>query len=148
MPLSADFDRAALLAVEGLFPIPVAKPARKRLAPFSIRLSEEDRARLAVEAAGAPLGAYIKSKVLGGIPEGRKRRKVLAIKDREALAQALALLGRADLANTLSQIAHAVDIGTYLATSETEAELVAALHAVREIRALVMAALGHREESA
>jgi len=35
--------------------------SRKRAAPFSIRLSLDERARLAMEAAGAPLGAYIKA---------------------------------------------------------------------------------------
>ena len=50
-------------------PAPAKKPKHKRLAPFSIRLSETDRARLALEAAGAPLGAYIKSKLLDGKPD-------------------------------------------------------------------------------
>jgi len=146
MSLSTDFDLFASLAIEGRVAPRPPVVLKKRPAPFSIRLSEEERARLAVEAAGAPLGAYIKSKALG-IPEGRKRRKVQPIEDREALARALALLGRAELSSTLSQIAHAVSIGTYLATPETEAELVAALQAVREIRALILTALGHLEGS-
>jgi hypothetical protein len=43
-----------------------AKPLpKRRRAPFSLRLSEAERVRLADEARGAPLGAYIKAKVLG-----------------------------------------------------------------------------------
>ena len=53
MTLRADFDRAAVSAVEGRFQNQYIR--KKRPPPFSIRLSEEDRARLAVEAAGAPL---------------------------------------------------------------------------------------------
>lgn len=143
MTLSVDFDRAAILAVEGRF----QNQPKKRPPPFSIRLSEEDRARLAVEAAGAPLGAYIKSKVLGTMAVERKRRKVLTIKDREALARALALLGRSHLSSNLNQIAHGVNIGTWPVTPETEEELLTALRIVREIRSLLMTALGHRVES-
>ncbi|WP_421693230.1 hypothetical protein [Aestuariivirga sp.] len=148
MSLRVDFDRAAILAVEGRFEQVIRKTRNKRPAPFSIRLSEEDRARLALEAAGAPLGAYIKAKVLGTTPLVRKRRKVLPMQDREALAQALALLGRSHLSSNLNQIAHGVNIGTLPVTPETEAELRAALEAVREIRMLLMRALGHNAGNA
>jgi hypothetical protein len=122
-----------------------AKPPKsKRLAPFSIRLSEADRARLAIEAAGAPLGAYIKSKVLGEISEGHKRRKGLTIKDREALAQALALLGRSELFRSLQAMAHVAEIGALALTPETEAELLSTLRLVAEIRTAILEALGHR----
>jgi len=122
-----------------------ARPSKpKRLAPFSIRLSEADRARLAVEAAGTPLGAYIKSKVLGEISEGRKRRKGLTIKDREALAQALALLGRSELYRSLQDMTRAAEIGALTLTPETEAELLSTLKLVAEIRSAILEALGHR----
>jgi hypothetical protein len=144
MPLSTDFDLSASLAVEGRT---LPKPPvilKKRPAPFSLRLSAEERARLAVEAAGAPPGAYIKAKVLSDAkPEGRKRRKVLAIKDREALARALALLGATHFAQNLNQIAVGVNIGTLPVTPELEAELHNALIHVREIRAALLTALGH-----
>jgi hypothetical protein len=140
MSLKTQFAQAASLGARNRFQNP-----KKRPPPFSIRLSEEHRDRLAVEAAGAPLGAYIKEKVLGSVGVGRKRRKGQAIEDREALAQALALLGRSHFSNNLNQIAHGVNIGTLPVTPETEGELVAALRAVREIRSLLMTALGHRE---
>lgn len=146
MPLSADFDRAAILAAEGGCQNAVPPPPKKRLAPFSIRLSPEERARLAVEAAGAPLGAYIKARVLGTVPGERKRRKVLTIKDREALAQALALLGRSHLSSNLNQLAYAVNIGSLPVTPEAEADLRAALADIRELRRLLLTALGFRPE--
>lgn len=142
MSLSANFDQAASLVVQSHFQNPKRRPP-----PFSIRLSEEDRARLAIEAAGAPLGAYIKSKVLGTAPSERKRRKGLPIQDREALARALALLGRSHIANNLNQLAHAANIGTLPITPETEDFLRATLADVRELRRLLIAALGLQAEA-
>lgn len=120
-----------------------SEPRKKRPAPFSIRLSEEERARLAMEAAGAPLGAYIKAKVLGA-PPMRLRRTGLSIQDRTALAQLLALLGKSRLANNLNQLAYAVNIGSLPTTPETEEDLRTALVAVRDMRALLLKALGHK----
>ena len=117
----------------------------KRPAPFSLRLSADERERLEREAAGAPLGRYIKAKVLSGAPL-RARRTGLAVQDREALGQALALLGRSRLTSNLNQIAHAVNIGSLPVTPETEAELYHALRDVRSIRVLMLTALGLQPE--
>ncbi|WP_223479031.1 hypothetical protein [Oricola indica] len=122
-----------------------AATGKKRPAPFSIRLSDEERARLAVEAAGAPLGAYIKAKALGSAPL-RMRRSGLSVQDRKALAQALALLGRSRLSNNLNQLAYLGNIGSLPMTPETEAELQTALHDVRDIRRLLIRALGLKAE--
>lgn len=140
MSIAPDFHHASSIS------LPAKASPAKRAAPFSLRLSSAERALLAVEAAGAPLGAYIKAKVLGTQVVGSKRRKGLTIKDREALAQALALLGRSHFASNLNQIAHAVNIGILPVTPETEAELFAAVSAVIEIRRLLMLALGYRPE--
>ncbi len=139
----------ALASQAAAAPIPVPPKAAekpKRTAPFSIRLSDADRARLAVEAAGAPLGAYIKAKLLGSVVVERKRRKGLSIQDREALAQALALLGRSHLSSNLAQIAQALNTGIWPITPETEAELFDALQDVRLMRRLLFSALGYRSE--
>lgn len=119
-----------------------------RLPPFSLRLSLAERERLSDEAAGAPLGTYIKAKVLGGVPPLRMRRSGLALEDRKALAQALALLGRSHVANNLNQLAHAANSGSLALTPETESDLTAALEAVREMRTLLLTALGLKPEGA
>ncbi len=125
---------------------PQAKAAKpRRPAPFSIRLSEEERARLMAEAGGAPLGAYIKAKALGTAPL-RSRRTGITIEDRKALAQALALLGQSRLASNLNQIAHGVNIGTMPVTPEIQLELYGALKDVRSMRRLLMTALGLKPE--
>ena len=47
-----------------------------RAAPFSLRLSEEERTRFETQAGAMPLAAYIKSVVLAeDAPRYRKRRK-------------------------------------------------------------------------
>lgn len=121
------------------------EPRRKREPPFSIRLSAADRARLAEEAAGAPLGAYIKAK-LQGADVSRKRRKGLSIQDREALAKALALLGGSRLSSNLNQLAHAAHIGALAVGPDIEAELLNAVQDVRAMRRLLMQALGLKVE--
>ena len=130
-------------------PAPVVSPdkaKRKRLAPFSIRLSEEDRARLSYEAAGAPLGAYIKAKVLADAAPLRARRTGHSIEDRKALARIIAILGRSDLFAMLNAMAEAAACGSLLITPDTEAELAGALADVRDMRTLLIEALGLKAE--
>lgn len=107
-----------------------------------MRLNEGERARLIAEAKGAPLGTYIKAKVLGDSAPLRLRRVGIPIEDRTALAQLVALLGQSRIANNLNQLAYAANIGSLPVTPETEAELLAALRDLRELRRLLMIALG------
>ncbi|MGF7210829.1 hypothetical protein GGE65_005441 [Skermanella aerolata] len=118
----------------------------KRPAPFSLRLTAEERARLLSEAKGAPLGAYIKAKLLGGTIPIRTRRFGLAVEDRQSLAQALALLGRSRLANNLNQLAHLAHIGALPVTPEVEAELQDGICEIRALRRLLLRALGLKAE--
>lgn len=127
-------------------PRTASTPKAKRLPPFSLRLSTEERARLAHEANGAPLGAYIKAKVLSSAPI-RTRRTGLLVEDRKALAQLLALLGQSRLSNNLNQLAHAANIGALPVTPDLESELRAAVFEVREVRRLLLMALGHKPEA-
>jgi hypothetical protein len=144
MPLSAPFQSAA----QPSDPAKPAKSRRKRLAPFSLRLSETERARLLAEAGGAPLGTYIKAKVLGDALPVRMRRTGLCVEDRAALAKALALLGHSHLANNLNQLAKLANIGSLPVTPDLEAELKASVEEVREMRRLLVAALGLQPEGA
>lgn len=121
---------------------PKHKNTIKRPAPFSLRLSAAERARLVGESKGTPLGTYIKSKVLGTVPPVHLRRTGLAIEDRQALARVLALLGGSRLSNNLNQLARAANIGALPITPETELELAEALHDVRSMRLSLLKALG------
>lgn len=110
-----------------------------------MRLKPEERARLEHEAAGVPLGSYIRAKVLGEPPPVKLRRSGLPIKDRRSLAKLLALLGRSRLSSNLSQLAHLGHIGSLPFTPETESELREALASVRDLRRLLVVALGLEE---
>lgn len=136
MPLSRIFDSKAQKQSNQSR---ASKQRKKRPAPFSIRLSEAERASLAVEAAGAPLGAYIKAKALGNAPVRMHRH---SIDDRKALAKLLAQLGRSRIANNLNQLAYAANIGSLPMTPETEDDLRETLRAVRDMRRLLLVALG------
>jgi hypothetical protein len=142
MSLGASFNRSAASAATA-----PSKVRAKRPAPFSLRLSEAERSKLLAEAAGVPLGGYIKAKVLGTAPLKSRRSGGLAVEDRQALSQALALLGKSRLSQNLNQIAHAVNIGVLPVTPETEEDLRASLQAVQDMRTLLMRALGFAAEA-
>lgn len=117
----------------------------KRLAPFSVRLTEAEREHLTAEARGLPLGTFIKRKALGVAPGSsfpRARGSSFVVADRESLAKALALLGASRIANNLNQLAYCANIGTLALTPDVESDLLEALSHVREIRRLLISALG------
>jgi len=122
-------------------------PRKKRLPPLSLRLSVAERERLTREAAGAPLGPYIRAKALGG-PPLRGRRSGVSVEDRQAMAKALALLGSSRLPGNLNQLARLAHIGALPVSPGTGEELRAALADVRAIRRLLMTALGVQREGA
>lgn len=138
MPLSPAFNSIALKKGK--------RERKKRNPPFSLRLTEAERARLSMEAAGAPLGAYIKSKLLERTSE-RQRRSDRPITDRAALARALGLLGQGELAANLRALADAVATGSLPVTPETESLLVASMLDIAEIRCLLVTALGLKTEA-
>lgn len=110
--------------------------------PFSLRLSFEERARLQEMAEGQPLGGYIRARLL----DQQTKRRGSSIRDREALAQVLGLLGQSRLSNNLNQLAKLANIGSLPLTPETEAELRAAAAEVMAIRRLLVSALGLKAE--
>jgi hypothetical protein len=113
----------------------------ERPTPFSLRLTFEERAALEQQAGSMPLGAYIRSRLLGGSAMPRKAHR-RPVKDDEALARVLGALGNARLANNLNQLAKAANTGALPVTPETMQALIAACQDVRDMRASLMAALG------
>jgi hypothetical protein len=120
-----------------------SKPPKS--APFSLRLTFEERAALEEAAGNFPLGTYIKLKAFDGRPlqpQGQGMRR--PVKDPEALAQILAVLGRARLANNLNQLAHAANTGSLPVTPETLAAIQEACGEVAAMRRALLQALGQR----
>lgn len=117
-----------------------SKPVKRREAPFSLRLSFEEKARLKKMAGDAPLGAYIKAVLFDEARSGVRRSKA-ASRDDKAVGRALGQLGKSRLSQNLNQLAKGVNMGSLPVTSETEAELQSACRAVQDMRNALMAAL-------
>lgn len=118
----------------------------KRPAPFSIRLSAEERAYLERKAGSRPLGRYIRAKLLGDQEAPRKAIRAPAI-DYAMLGQVLAALGKSELGKHLCLLALAAEQGALVVDETVEADLKAACADVKEIRGLLVSALGLRESS-
>lgn len=113
--------------------------------PFSLRLTFEERAVLEKAAAGMPLSAYIREKLFGPEVSHRKTRGKEPVKDHRALARVLGALGGSRLSSNLNQLARAAHMGALPVSEDLEADLQAACREVQDMRAALLAALGHRE---
>jgi Bacterial mobilisation protein (MobC) len=112
-----------------------------RTPPFCLRLTFEERAKIEHDAAGMSIGAYIRSRLLDPQSIVPRKRGKFPVKDHQALAKVLGLLGQSRIANNLNQLAKAANSGSLPVTPETEAELLAAVRAIDQMRGLLMEAL-------
>ncbi len=120
--------------------------------PFSIRFSEEERARLRREAGKLSLAAHIRQRLFGDAASPRKTRRPVKKRrrptlDQQALGKVLAALGRSRLASNLNQIAKAAHIGSLPVTPDLTEELHTACADIRAMRRDLIAALGIKPES-
>lgn len=113
----------------------------RRQAPFSLRLSEEERRALDAKANGEALGSFIKQALLDGTVKPRRRRN--PIRDDRALAETLAALGASRIANNLNQLAHAANSGSLYFDPETKRAITRACDDVHAMRLMLMRALGY-----
>ncbi len=118
----------------------------KQPPPISLRLTHEERTLLEKAACGVTMSAYIRSRLFGEKVAPRQTRNKAPVKDHKALAQVLGALGRSRIANNLNQLAKAVHMGALPVTPETEADLQEACAHIRQIRDMVMYALGLKPE--
>lgn len=121
----------------------------KKLPPFSLRLTFEERARLEELAGDEPLGSYIKRKVFNGNGAGIKRARSRVrrpIKDEKRLAQVLAILGQSRIANNLNQLAKSANLRTLPVIPEVERDIRRACANVALMRRELLRALGHRSD--
>lgn len=122
------------------------KPRRKRPAPLSIRITDEEREQLKRAAGGQPLNGYVRDQLFGASGKPARSRRRQPIKDHAALGQALALLGTMDVAPSLRTLATAAETGSLDITPECAEELRNACAAVIAIRTEILRALGYHDE--
>ena len=121
---------------------------RKKPAPrITLRLTEEELAKLKNLSSGISLSAYLRKCVFGKDAAPRKVRSRVPVKDQEALAQVLGLLGQTRIANNLNQIAYEANCGSLLMDAETENEIKLACAHIAWIRVKLIEALGLKNGS-
>jgi hypothetical protein len=106
-----------------------------RPAPFTVRLTSEERAELErrAERAGLSLGGYFKSATFNTPPPPQSRRPPV---DRTELAKLLAAIGR--IGNNVNQLARVANAGSWPESKE----LSKACAEIKLIRITLMKALG------
>ncbi|WP_375566664.1 hypothetical protein [Oceaniradius stylonematis] len=116
---------------------------RKKSAPrITLRLSEEELAKLQHAAAGMTLSAYMRERLFGKAASLRKVRNPSPVKDQQALARVLGLLGQSGIAADLRTMAYEASCGSILLDDVTYAKIDAACSHVANMRDHLIAALG------
>ena len=115
---------------------------KKRPAPLSIRVSDEERDKLKVDAAGGSIHGYIRTKLFGASASPSRRVRRPNSIDHAALGRVLGALGQTRLASNMNQIAKAANMGALPVTPELAAELHEACSDIRAMRRDLIAALG------
>ncbi len=122
-------------------------PSKKTYpAPFSVRLTEQERAELTKLADGQPLGQFIKDAILqNGVrpPPSRKPR----IQDQKLLAKLLGALGQSRIASNINQLAKAANSGSLPVNEEVLQSLHDAVAAIRWMRDTLIEGMGLKPQS-
>lgn len=132
--------------LQGVF---VGKASAKagKPAPFSLRLTFEERAVLERMAGDKPLGAFIRKQLFGDSAAPRTLHQRKPGPDKKALAQALSALGQSRLSSNMNQIAKAAHLGTLPLGPDLEDELSTACADIRAMRDALIRALGLKPEA-
>ena len=119
----------------------------KTLSPVTLRLTKDEISKLNKLSKGLSRSAYIRKCLFGKATAPRKVRSRVPVKDQEALAQVLGLLGQTRIANNLNQIAYEANCGSLLMDEETENEIKMACAHIAWIRVKLIEALGTKNKS-
>ncbi|MEL6365991.1 MAG: hypothetical protein AAFR11_14240 [Pseudomonadota bacterium] len=121
---------------------------RKHPPPFSIRFTDEERARLEQAAGSLALAAFIRLKLFEDMEDAPPKRRRIAKRQHSPtaelamLSQMLGALGQSRLASNMNQIAKVANVGALPVSPELEADLAEACTAIQEMRRELIAALG------
>ncbi|MCI4666036.1 MAG: hypothetical protein MRY74_15075 [Neomegalonema sp.] len=122
----------------------------KHPAPFSIRLTEDERAYLRREAGTLSISAHIRAKLFQSapLPERPTRKRRTPSANQAELAKLLGGLGGSRLSSNMNQIAKAAHIGALPVTPELEQELAEACADIKRMRSALILALGVADQDA
>jgi len=129
--------------------MPKSKTSRAQSSsPISLRLTAEEKQQLTIAAKGQSVSGYIRHCLFETEPTSsiRAARGQFVIKDHQALAKALALLGKSSLGSSMSKLANAAHIGALPVTDEVVTELHNACIDITTIKSLIMNALAIQED--
>lgn len=112
--------------------------------PFSIRLTPAERARLNEDAAGEPLGVYVKKTLFAPTTKAAARRAMID-HHRLLIAQVLAMVGSSGIGDALTSMAVAIKMGTIANEQEIQEALNGAQEELSEIRSALLKALDIRK---
>lgn len=121
------------------------KKKRSYPAPFSLRLSREEREELGDLAKGQPLGQYIKDVIF------REKRKPRLrgprpLKDHKLLAKLLGLLGSSRISQNINQLAKAANSGSLPVTPDVHKALMEASRSIQNMRSMLIEGMGLKSE--
>ena len=137
---------SAAFSVQASNPVETAPkpPAKKKptTSVVSLRVSTDERAAIEKNAAGLAMSEYLRERLLGDDVTPRRTRGRFPVKDHEALAKVLGLLGRSELAANVAALAWAAQQGTISPAPDFEAAVKQACTDIAEIRTILIRALG------
>ena len=122
---------------------PTKPKARKRPAPFPIRLSPDERAYLESKAGNLPLGTYIRSRLLSDAKTPRKVTRKPSI-DAAQLGRMLGALGKSDQVACLLMLLAAAEEQRVSLEERERIALHDACVAIQEMRTVLIKAMGLR----
>lgn len=120
------------------------KPAAPK--PLSLPLNHEQRETLEKEADGIPISTYVKMRLFGQLKGTKDTRIRRPVKDQQALAQLLGMLGFSKVGENLNYIAEAIKANALVIDPNTVAIIEKACRDIEDMRSLLVRALGSRDQ--
>lgn len=115
-------------------------------APFSLRLSTQEREEMDKLADGQPLGRFIKEAILNHGRRPAPSRKP-RIQDQKLLAKLLGALGQSLIASNINQLAKAANSGSLPVNEEVLQSLKDAVAAIHWMRGTLIKGMGLKPQS-
>lgn len=113
---------------------------------ISVRVTDDEKQRLARDSAGMSRSAYMRERLFGADTKPRKTRGKFPVKDYEALGRVLGLLGRSNLAEDLSELDWGIENGVVKIDAPTALAIKMACVDIAAMRAELVIALGLKTE--